>query len=333
MADTLKKVPLSNNTVSRRINMSLNITGQFALQLDEMTDVRGDAQLLGFVRFKDTTGEELFQVIDTCSHVCTDGVAAMTGTVKGLFGHIEKRVSPDLSAVMDDAVKMINFIQSLPLNHRLKLFVMRAAHSTNSYVMKNICILLLWCLWVARLAYLTDMFVKASHILKMYDKIKGFTKKLKLWDIKSDEGDVSCSPLLDARLSTADFSRGPVVRLVQAHLSSLSTDSSQYFQDIEESERLDWVSDSSNSLPARLQEHLMDLSSDRGLKMTFAESTLTDIWYDEKEYPELGKHRNRLDVENSLVTAVSSLPPDLSGLIRDKQAQVIKYCMHIKDAA
>lgn len=62
-ADALKKVPLSNNTVSRRIDdMSGNIigqvvkklkqAGQFALQLDEMTDVSGDAQLLAFARYK-----------------------------------------------------------------------------------------------------------------------------------------------------------------------------------------------------------------------------------------------------------------------------------------
>lgn len=93
-ADTLKKVPRSN-TMSRRIDdMSVNIigqavkkmkqTGQFALQLDEMTDVSGDAQLLAFVRYKDvsdinehilfckklpgkTTGEEMFQIIDSFS--------------------------------------------------------------------------------------------------------------------------------------------------------------------------------------------------------------------------------------------------------------------------
>ena len=133
-ADELKKVPLSNNTVSRRIDdMSDDITeqvvnkikqaGQFALQLDEMTDVSGDAQLLAFVRYKDvsdinehilfckrlpgkTTGEEMFHVIDsffkehdvqwkTCSHICTDGAAAMTGSVKGLFGHV-KKVNPDI---------------------------------------------------------------------------------------------------------------------------------------------------------------------------------------------------------------------------------------------
>jgi len=61
-ADTLKTVPLSNNTVCRRIDdMSTNIVGQvvntikkagqFALQFDEMTDVSGEAQLLAFARY------------------------------------------------------------------------------------------------------------------------------------------------------------------------------------------------------------------------------------------------------------------------------------------
>lgn len=95
----------------------------------------------------------------------------------------------------------------------------------------------------------------------------------------------------------------------------------------------------------------MDLSSDSGLKMAYAEKTLTEFWCEvEKEYPELGKRaltellpfgstymcevtfsalthikneqRNRLDVENSLVTAVSTLDPELSKLMKDKHAQV-----------
>lgn len=459
-ADALKKVSLSNNSVSRRIDdMSGNIigqvvnklkqAGQFALQLDEMTDVSGDAQLLAFARYKDvsdinkhilfckrlpakTTGEEMFQVIDTffkehdlrwksCSHICTDGAAAMTGSVRGLFGHVKqvnpdikwmhciihcealasKRLSPDLSAVMDDAVKMINFIQSRPLNHRLFETLCHETgteheqlllHTDVRWLSRGKTLLRLYELrsevfvfltehlhplavvledarWVARLAYLSDVFTKLnelnlslqgkeSHILKMYDKVTGFTKKLTLWERKCDEGDVSCFPLLNAHLATTDVARGPVVKLVQAHLSKLSTDFSQYFRDIEEkSQRLDWVrnpfivSESSNSLPARLQEYLMDVSSDSGLKMAYAEKTLTEFWCEvEKEHPELGKRaliellpfgstymceatfsalthiknkqRNRLDVENSLVTAVSTLEPELPKLMKDKHAQV-----------
>lgn len=47
--------------------------------------------------------------------------------------------------------------------------------------------------WVAHLVYLADVFIKldklnlslqrkGSHILKMYDKVNRFTKKLKLWE-------------------------------------------------------------------------------------------------------------------------------------------------------
>lgn len=98
-----------------------------------------------------------------------------------------------------------------------------------------------------------------------------------------------------------------MVKLVQAHLSKLSADFSLYFQDIEvESQRLDWVrnqfivSESSNNRPGRLQEYL------------------TEFWCEvEKEYPELGKH-----ALIELVTAVSTLPPELSKLMKDKQAQV-----------
>ncbi|KAE8287511.1 Zinc finger MYM-type protein 6 [Larimichthys crocea] len=459
-AETFKKVPLSNNTVARRIDdMSLDIVGQvvnkiiqagyFALQLDEMTDVSGEAQLLAFVRYKDvsdikehilfckrlpgkTTGEKMFQVIDSffkehdiqwnrCNHICTDGAAAMTGSVKGLLGQVKKvnpkikwmhciihqealaskRMSPDLNAVMDDTVKIINFIQSRPLNHRLFETLCHESgaqhdqlllHTDVRWLSRGKTLLRLYELrgevcaffkeqlhplaavfeddnWVARLGYLAHVFTKLnelnlslqgkdSHILRMYEKVEGFTKKLNMWQKKCEEGDVSHFPLLHAHLVSSAVTRAPVIKLVEEHLSKLSTDFNQYFQDIDKkSESLDWVRDpfttteSSNKLPARLQEQLLDVSSDRGLRVAHKEKTLTEFWCDvEKEYPELGKHalvellpfgstymcevtfsalthiktnkRNRLDVENSLIAAVSTLSPDVAKLMKDKKAQV-----------
>ena len=60
----LSKIPLSDNTISRRIhdmleNIERNIKSKglkyklFALQVDESTDITGNAQLLVFIRFID----------------------------------------------------------------------------------------------------------------------------------------------------------------------------------------------------------------------------------------------------------------------------------------
>ena len=61
-ADKFNAVPLSNDTVSRRVDVMATdivdqvvakLTGSFVLQLDESTDVSGSAQLVGFVRYLD----------------------------------------------------------------------------------------------------------------------------------------------------------------------------------------------------------------------------------------------------------------------------------------
>ncbi|KAF7668943.1 hypothetical protein LDENG_00267450 [Lucifuga dentata] len=181
-ADALRTVPLSAATILRRINNmgedvidqvveKLKSSGSFALQLDESTNVSGEAQLLRFVRYKDihenaihehilfcktipgrTTGDEIFKVIDSifskhklgwkhCVHICTDDVATMSGRLNGLIAHIRKanpgvewmhciihrealaskRMSEELHGVLNDAVKVINYIQSRFVNHRLFL--------------------------------------------------------------------------------------------------------------------------------------------------------------------------------------------------------------------
>lgn len=123
-------VPLSNNTVSRRIDdMAEDVTVQlleqvknseyFALQLDESTDVANKAQLLVYIRFISeekiveevlfckamtgrTTGKDIFRILDDymeqnsidwsrCVGVCTDGAAAMTGKRSGVIAFIKEK--------------------------------------------------------------------------------------------------------------------------------------------------------------------------------------------------------------------------------------------------
>ncbi len=110
-ADKIKTVPLSNDTVSCRIDkMGTDIVEQlldklragesFSLQLDESVDVSGQAQLVAFARYVDTsdirqhilfcktlegrtTGEDIFNIVNSffsehkiswksCTSVCTD---------------------------------------------------------------------------------------------------------------------------------------------------------------------------------------------------------------------------------------------------------------------
>ncbi len=91
-ADKFKTVPLSNDTVSRRMEkMGTDIVKQlvdklragesFSLQLDESVDVSGQAQLVAFARYVDTsdirehilfcktlegrtTGEDIFNIVN-----------------------------------------------------------------------------------------------------------------------------------------------------------------------------------------------------------------------------------------------------------------------------
>lgn len=134
-ASKLKSIPLSDNTIARRIaDMSDDIKTQlidrlkqgcFAIQLDESTDIASQSQLLVYVRYcwegemiedflfcyampSRTTGEEVFKALDKffsqsglswdcCIGICTDGAASMTGKHSGVVARV-KQVMPDIRA-------------------------------------------------------------------------------------------------------------------------------------------------------------------------------------------------------------------------------------------
>lgn len=124
----INDIPLSNTTVKRRIDeMSENVkeavitmlkqSEYFSLQLDESTDIAGQANLLAFVRFEfngnieeemlfcqslptKTTGEEIFKSLDNfltenevdwskCVGLTTDGARAMSGIHTGLIAKVK----------------------------------------------------------------------------------------------------------------------------------------------------------------------------------------------------------------------------------------------------
>uniref|UniRef100_A0A8C4RMF6 Zinc finger BED domain-containing protein 5 n=1 Tax=Erpetoichthys calabaricus TaxID=27687 RepID=A0A8C4RMF6_ERPCA len=168
LASKLKTIPISNDTIQRRITLAaadveeqlisrLQDCKQFAIQLDESTDVSGQAQLIAYVRYiwmdeveedflfckvcpGHTTSAELFAILDNfmaansiewswCIRVCTDGLwecvrsNVPTATFTHCMIHREslasKRMNANLKSIFDQAIKIVNYIKAHPLNSRL----------------------------------------------------------------------------------------------------------------------------------------------------------------------------------------------------------------------
>ncbi|KAF7643440.1 hypothetical protein LDENG_00239380 [Lucifuga dentata] len=127
-ATKLNTIPLSDNTIQRRISdMASDVKEQvldnirespfFSIQLDESTDVANCAQLMVYVRYikelsiqdelffchslpARTTAEEIFKALNDfiqenhidwgrCCGICTDGARAMTGHHSGLVKQVQ----------------------------------------------------------------------------------------------------------------------------------------------------------------------------------------------------------------------------------------------------
>ncbi|XP_076352668.1 zinc finger BED domain-containing protein 5-like [Tachypleus tridentatus] len=133
-AEEIKNIPLSDNTIGRRItNMSVDIekgvmlklkaADFFAIQVDESTDLSGKSQLLAFIRFiendgivedflccrelpETTKGQDIYDALtsylnhwdltwEKCVGICTDGCPSMIASVKG-FVTLVKQSQPNI---------------------------------------------------------------------------------------------------------------------------------------------------------------------------------------------------------------------------------------------
>ena len=132
--DEIRKMPLSNDTVARRIAEinddqlqqlinRLKTSQKFAIQFDETTDVSKNAQLLLYVQYlheenveeellfcrslkSHTKGEYIFFKVDefftnaglqweNCIGVCTDGIGAMMGKRAGFVAKVKEHATSE----------------------------------------------------------------------------------------------------------------------------------------------------------------------------------------------------------------------------------------------
>uniref|UniRef100_A0A671L672 DUF4371 domain-containing protein n=1 Tax=Sinocyclocheilus anshuiensis TaxID=1608454 RepID=A0A671L672_9TELE len=201
----------------------------FSLQLDESVDVSGQAQLVAYVRYVDTkheiTASMTGRIKGLIAHISQKNPDIQwTHCVIHREALASKKISPELNSILNDAVKAINFIKSQPLNARLFLrlyygmgsehtelllhtevrWLLRSKVLNRLFELRNeVCCFLsdnvspLATLfkdnnWIAKLAYLADIFTKLNElnlslqgrditILKLYDRVGGSLSILHLY--------------------------------------------------------------------------------------------------------------------------------------------------------
>lgn len=193
------------------------------------------------------------------------------------------------------------------------------------------------------------------HILKLSEKIAAFRKKLQLWIRKiNEDGGQDCFPELHKFSASNELVISQdLLSLFTEHLSKLSEWFAKYFTE-ENVEQFAWIQDPfhAQSLPeftSLEEESLIELSCDNSLKSKFASSDLVEFWVSVKnEYPALSlkalrilipfatsylceagfsavaviksKYRSKINVEQEMRVAVSSLIPRFEKMCADHQA-------------
>ena len=146
----------------------------------------------------------------------------------------------------------------------------------------------------AKLAYLSDVFDQLnqlnlsmqgrnSSLFLVADKIEGFKKKLDLWKRKVSNKRYEMFPLLSENLE--GFPHVDISKIIVQHLSHLSIKFNLYFPEDPRPGNL-WILNpfSVNSttedveLPPKLQNDLIELSEDSGLKLQYGEVVKSSLF-------------------------------------------------------
>ncbi|XP_058617525.1 zinc finger BED domain-containing protein 5-like [Onychostoma macrolepis] len=359
-AAKLGAVPLSNDTVARRIvDMSNDIREQliefvkkspyYALQLDESTDIAGQAQLLTYV--SRTLQEKMINLIK--SRPLNSRLFGVLCQEMG-SGHEQLLLHTEVRWLSRGRV-----LQRLyELREEVKWFLTEIRSDLAKHVDDT--------MWLASLSYLVDIFDRLNglnlslqgretHILLLADKVHAFTQKLDLWHGRISRGNCDMFPSLADFITDAgtshDFSS--LFQSASEHLSAMSKQFATYFK--EDYRSFAWVRDpfvcTANELSIDMQEQLIELKSDSRLKELFSSCPLSSFWAASmQEYPELcdvalkillpfastylceagfskmtalkTKYRNRAQIEDDLRLCLSNIEPRIEDLCKAKQAQV-----------
>lgn len=194
--------------------------------------------------------------------------------------------------------------------------------------------------WVAKLAYLADMFSLINKLnsglqgtmatlFNLYNKVDIFKKKLKTWLKRTQENDYDMFPLFSEFLDSSDVSVRSITSIIVEHLEGLC----QIFHDCyppEEDLRSGnlWLIDpfashQNNNLTDSEEEQLAALSSDTSLLSAYRSMSVTQFWVSAKtSHPELHEKAVKLLLPFSSVCLCDAT---FSALSASKQRNLLGF--------
>ncbi|XP_050012644.1 zinc finger MYM-type protein 6 [Alexandromys fortis] len=194
--------------------------------------------------------------------------------------------------------------------------------------------------WVAKLAYLADMFSlinklnsalqgTVATLFNLYNKVDIFKKKLKMWVERTRENDYDMFPLFSEFLDSSDVSVRSITGVIVEHLEGLA----QVFHDCyppQEDLRLGnlWLVDpfashQNNNLTDSEEEKLAALSLDTSLQSAYKSMSVTQFWVSAKtNYPELHEKAVKLLLPFSTVCLCDAA---FSALTASKQRNLLGF--------
>uniref|UniRef100_A0A8C1JTI0 BED-type domain-containing protein n=1 Tax=Cyprinus carpio TaxID=7962 RepID=A0A8C1JTI0_CYPCA len=263
----LAKIPLSNNTIKRRIaKMSEKVTGQLYAQL------RGNSNRL-------TWENKIKEDFLFCKELCT------TTTAHNIFEtlHIKevalatKEMDPSLHGVLDVAVKIVNFVK---------------AKATNSWLYTALC----KEVGLAQLSYLLDIFGEMNKLNRAMqgvnintvvqrERVEAFKRKLHMWKTCVSSRISDMFEHTYAFIADRHLNFKIIQRQITVHLLKVLDKFDSYFSALTEKQAADILCITNpftenieaklqDTLQPRLLEELIEISPDASLKAHFSEVPL-----------------------------------------------------------
>ncbi|XP_060858935.1 zinc finger MYM-type protein 6-like [Metopolophium dirhodum] len=348
----IKKIPMSNDTISRRINtMSNDIENQlsekikksifYAIQLDESTDINNEAILLMYVSAVNT---RIFKVM------CEE----MGSGFKNLLLHTHVRWL--------SRGKVLTRL--FELKTEVEVFLRDNKSPLSDYFENNV--------WLAKLAYLSDIFsilnelnisMQGPHtnLFISYNKIDAFLKKIRLWTNRIKNYTFDMFPNFFNMTQEKILTKNEINEMciiIEEHLGRLREKMSKYFDPTKDIRKnCNWVinpfvQSDQNILSLTNEEKLIELSADVGLHEIFrSNKNIGQFWIKvQNEYPSLAeealkllipfsttylcengfstlttiknKTRNRLEISSAMrISLTKSIKPRIDEIISHQQQQ------------